>query len=124
MLIRSGPTWPPAPAMAWHFRQTMSVRRNTFSPRAGSPDSRTSATICFISASLSWRGRGAEVAGLRQRLDQGRRLAAPELRTMRTPTLATSAGSFLPASAFARLGGPVLALEEGVEDLGRSAPSS
>ena len=43
----------------------------------------------------------------------------PEARTARMPTLATSAGSFLPASAFASSAGAVLALQERVEHLGR-----
>ena len=59
------------------------------SPRAGSPNCRTSATICFISASLTVRAPNFSPAAFVNACTSSG-ASRPEMRTARTPTLATS----------------------------------
>ena len=106
--------------MAWHFRHNWSGRRNTFSPRVG---------VALVDH------LGDQVFQLlrRQRFlapnvsppalvsaSSSPPSALPEMRTLRTPTLATSCGSFLSASAFASRPRPALAPQKRLEDLVRA----
>ena len=109
MLSRLGPTCPPAPATAWHFRHCVSLRRKTASPRAGSPSRATSASERgSLLGVVSGFGAASSSPALRQRLDQAAARRGPSRALARRASLATSAGSVLPASAAARAAGPPL----------------
>ena len=106
-LARSGPTLPPAPAIEWHFKQPLSARRKTASPRAASPVAATSATSCCISAARKLSGAGFQLpAAVRAATSSGCSTAAS--RTARMGQFGCVGGNRLALDGGGQRSGPPL----------------
>ena len=68
--LEARPDLPPAPAMAWHLRQSRSLRRKIASPRSASPRAATSATSAVHRLGGQHRRAGRQPPGSSERLDQ------------------------------------------------------
>ena len=97
MEVKSGPTFPPAPPMAWHTVQASSGRRYTRSPANGSPSFiaraasvlSSAAVICFVSSEIFCESASAATSAFSSR---------PPSRAARIPTVTIGLGNPAPAT--------------------------